>query len=338
MTVSGIIGITMGDPAGVGPEIICRAMGDLDNEQRSTTVVIADPFFLQRANSLLGTGLSFGPAFSPLPPGVVPVIEISGSDNDEVIPGTVSAAGGELAYRCIERAVELSLAGSIDVIVTAPLNKEALHASGHHFDGHTGLLTHLTGSEQSFMLLTSEKLSTVHVTTHVSMREATERITTKRVLDTIRAGNRHLNQMGLAEPRIAVAGLNPHCGEGGIFGREDMEQIAPAVSAACQEGLLVEGPIPGDTVFYRAVRGEFDLVVAQYHDQGHAPAKLLAFDTTVNVSLGLPIRRTSVDHGTAFDIAWSGAADHGNMLEAIAYARRWAEATPDLGLKVAAKI
>jgi len=334
MTASGIIGITMGDPSGVGPEIICKALKNMGSEQRSSTIVIADPFFLQRANQLLNTGLSFGPAFSQLSSGVIPIIEIPGDQNDQVSPGTVSSAGGELAYRCIKRAVELSLAGSIDVIVTAPINKEALHAAGHHFDGHTGLLTYLTKAEQSFMLLTSKKLSTVHVTTHVSMREATERITSKRVLDTIRAANKHLIQMGLAEPRIAVAGLNPHCGEGGIFGREDIEQITPAVLAACAEGLRVEGPIPGDTVFYRAVHGEFDLVVAQYHDQGHAPAKLLAFDTTVNVSLGLSIRRTSVDHGTAFDIAWSGAADHRNMLEAIAYARRWADATPDVDLTV----
>lgn len=208
-------------------------------------------------------------------------------------------------------------------MVTAPLNKAALHLAGHHYDGHTGLLTSLTRARQSFMLLTSEKLSTIHVTTHVSMKEATERITRERVLATISAGNDHLKQMGLEHPRIAVAGLNPHCGEGGIFGKEDIEQIEPAVTNAAEKGIDVQGPIPGDTVFYRAVNGEFDLVVAQYHDQGHAPIKLLAFDTAVNVSLGIPLRRTSVDHGTAFDIAWTGKADHRNMLTAIDYARRW---------------
>ena len=324
MNDQGTIGITMGDPSGVGPEIICRALAAIPAEQRASTLVIGDPVFLERANQLLGTGLDFTCAGALRPSGSVPVVEAPAPDRDLVKPGTATAAGGEAAYRCIERAVEMALAGHIDVIVTAPLNKAALHAAGHHFDGHTGLLAALTGARQSFMLLTSEKLSTVHVTTHVSMREATERITLDRVLATIHAGNNHLQQMGLARPRIAVAGLNPHCGEGGIFGREEIEQIEPAVAAARRAGVAVEGPIPGDTVFYRAVRGEFDLVVAQYHDQGHAPAKLLAFDTTVNVSLGLPIRRTSVDHGTAFDIAWSGRADHGNMLAAIDYARRWA--------------
>lgn len=332
MIRSGAVGITMGDPSGVGPEIICKALAALDAKQRSTTIVIGDPLFLQQANRLLGTDLIFGPAFSSLSAGAVPLVEVPGSHSDQVTAGAASAAGGEAAYRCIVRAVELSREGAIDVIVTAPLNKAALHSAGHHFDGHTGLLAHLTGTEQSFMLLTSEKLATIHVTTHVSMREATERITCARVLATIRAGDAHLTQMGLARPRIAVAGLNPHCGEGGIFGREEIEQIGPAVDAARDEGISAEGPIPGDTIFYRAMRGEFDLVVAQYHDQGHAPAKLLAFDTTVNVSLGLPIRRTSVDHGTAFDIAWSGQADHRNMLSAIAYGRRWADATPDSGL------
>jgi len=330
MTQDGTVGITMGDPSGVGPEVICKALAMLDDAHRSKTLVIGDHLFLARANKLLGTDLQFGSAFNSITAGMVPVVDIGSEHSDDVLPGKVSAAGGEIAYRCIERAVELCHDRSIDVIVTAPLNKEALHKAGHHFDGHTGLLTYLTGAEQSFMLLTSEKLSTVHVTTHVSMREATKRITHQRVLATIRAGDSHLKQMGLEEPRIAVAGLNPHCGEGGIFGREDIEQIMPAVEAAREEGISAEGPIPGDTVFYRAVKGEFDLVVSQYHDQGHAPAKLLAFDTTVNVSLGLPIRRTSVDHGTAFDIAWTGKADHGNMLHALDYARRWARATTDL--------
>ena len=330
MEHNGIVGITMGDPSGVGPEVICKALATMAHKDYSTIRVIGDPVILERANKLLDTGLRFGPASASLDKAVVPLVEVCSELRDQIVPGTVSAAGGDSAYRCIVQAVEMCQDRSIDVIVTAPLNKEALHLGGHHFDGHTGLLTHLTKAEQSFMLLTSEILSTVHVTTHVSMREATERISYDRVLSTIRAGASHLIQMGVLEPRIAVAGLNPHCGEGGIFGREDIEQIAPAVETARDEGIQVKGPIPGDTVFYRAVRGEFDLVVSQYHDQGHAPAKLLAFDSTVNVSLGLPIRRTSVDHGTAFDIAWTGRADHGNMLFAVDYARRWAENSPEL--------
>ena len=184
------------------------------------------------------------------------------------------------------------------------------------------MLAALTGSPSGYMLLASERLSAIHVSTHVSLAEATRRPTRARVLGAIEAGHRHLRRLGLAEPRIAVAGLNPHSGEGGIFGTEEIDTIAPAIAEARGRGLDVSGPLPGDTVFHRALKGEFDLVVAQYHDQGHIPVKLIAFDTTVNVTLGLPIERTSVDHGTAFDIAWTGVADHTNMKAAIAYARR----------------
>ncbi|MEO8627806.1 MAG: 4-hydroxythreonine-4-phosphate dehydrogenase PdxA, partial [Betaproteobacteria bacterium] len=192
----------------------------------------------------------------------------------------------------------------------------------------TELLAQLTGAKSSFMLLASDKLSAVHVTTHVSLQGATKRATQERVLATIRAGNEHFKALGFASPRIAVAGLNPHCGEGGIFGTEEIENIIPAVEQAQREGINVKGPISGDTVFYRATRGEFDLVVAQFHDQGHIPTKLIAFDETVNVSLGLPIRRASVDHGTAFDIAWQGKASPVNMRAAVAYARMMAERMP----------
>lgn len=325
----GIVGITMGDPSGVGPEIICKALADLDAANRARTLVIGDRLFLERANQMLGTGLVFVASMAPPGSADVQLIDVQSQYRDSIEPGTVSAGGGDTSYLCIAKSVELCRAGSIDAIVTAPLNKAALHRAGHHYDGHTGLLTSLTGAEQSFMLLTSEKLSTIHVTTHVSMREATERITPERVCATIVAGNHHLKQMGCTSPRIAVAGLNPHCGEGGIFGTEDMEQISPGIEKAVAMGIDARGPIPGDTVFYRAVNGEFDLVVSQYHDQGHSPIKLLAFDSAVNVSLGLPVRRVSVDHGTAFDIAWSGAADHRNMLTAIDYGRRWSGAGSD---------
>jgi 4-hydroxythreonine-4-phosphate dehydrogenase len=186
------------------------------------------------------------------------------------------------------------------------------------------MLAALTGSRASFMLLASERMSVIHVSTHVSLRGAIDRAKTPRVLDTIRAGYNHFRRIGVASPRIAVAGINPHCGENGLFGTEDDEQIAPAVAAARAEGIDVVGPISADTVFQRAYNGAFDLVVAQYHDQGHIPMKLVAFDTTVNVSLGLPIDRTSVDHGTAFDIAGTGKANHVNMHAAIAYARKLA--------------
>jgi len=322
MTAPAMLGITMGDPSGIGPEIIVKTLADMSPEERANSAVVGNLDLLRRADSVVGSGLRFNTDFRNVAVGEVPVVHVDSAGIDSLEIGMISKAGGEAAYRYIERAVTLALAGEIGVIVTAPLNKGALHEAGHHFDGHTELLATLTGTKQSWMLLASEKLSALHVSTHTSLRNATERATTQRVLDTIRTGHRHYQSIGIERPRIAVAGLNPHCGEGGIFGREEIEQINGAVTAAQAEGIDARGPISGDTVFYRALRGEFDLVIAQYHDQGHIPTKLIAFDTTVNVTLGLPIRRTSVDHGTAFDIAGTGRADHTNMQSAIAYARR----------------
>jgi len=318
-----LIGITMGDPSGIGAEIICKALQDLPPAQRSRTAVIGDPFYLDRANKLIGSDLKFGASTAEYDDGAVPVFEVK-VDRAQIKDSKVCAASGDASYRFIDRAVKAALAKDIAVIVTAPLNKEALHLGGHHFEGHTELLAHLTGVKSSFMLLASEKLSSIHVSTHVSLAGAVKRATPERVAATIRAGNDHLKLMGMKSPRIAVAGLNPHCGENGLFGNEEAEQIIPGVKMAQADGINVKGPISGDTVFYRAMNGEFDLVVAQYHDQGHIPTKLIAFDTTVNVSLGLPISRTSVDHGTAFDIAWQGKADYVNLNAAIAYARRMA--------------
>jgi len=322
MTAPVRLGITMGDPSGIGPEIIVKALAAMSPEERATAAVVGNLDALKRADAVVGSKLRFNTDYLHAAAGDVPVVHVDSKGIDTLKIGVISEAGGEAAYRYIERAVSLALAGDIAVIVTAPLNKGALHAAGHHFDGHTELLATLTGTKQSWMLLASEKLSALHVSTHCSLRVATERATTQRVLDTIRTGYRHYVSIGIPDPRIAVAGINPHCGEGGIFGREEIDQINGAVDAAQAEGIDAKGPISGDTVFYRALRGEFDLVIAQYHDQGHIPTKLIAFDTTVNVTLGLPIRRTSVDHGTAFDIAGTGRADHTNMQSAIAYARR----------------
>ena len=323
MTSLPLIGITMGDPSGIGAEIICKALKDLQPAERSRTAVIGDPYYLERANKLINGGLKFGAGTAMHTDGTVPVFDVN-VDRAHVEDSKVCAASGDAAYRFIDRAVTAALAKDIAVIVTAPLNKEALHLGGHHFEGHTELLAHLTGVKSSFMLLASEKLSSIHVSTHVSLAGAVKRATPERVAATIRAGDKHLKLMGMKSPRIAVAGLNPHCGENGLFGNEEAEQIVPGIKRAQADGINVVGPISGDTVFYRAMKGEFDLVVAQYHDQGHIPTKLIAFDTTVNVSLGLPIYRTSVDHGTAFDIAWKGEADYVNLNAAIAYARRMA--------------
>ena len=313
------IGITMGDPAGIGPEIIVKTLLEMSERDRSNSVVIGNLPRLERANDLLGAKLVFEENLD-VKNGVVPVAYVETTGESDIVDGQVTAASGEAAYRCVEKAVRLNLDGDISVIVTAPLNKAAMHMAGHKYDGHTELLAHLTGAKSSFMLLAGPKLSAIHVTTHTSLKNAAERPSTQRVLDTIRIGNEHFKKIGVSKPRIAVAGLNPHCGEGGLFGTEESDRIAPAIELARAEGIDAVGPISGDTVFYRALKGEFDLVVAQYHDQGHIPTKLIAFDETVNVSLGLPIYRTSVDHGTAFDIAWKGIANNTNMKAAISYA------------------
>lgn len=314
---SSLIAITMGDPAGVGPEVICKALAEMAPSGDETIAVIGSEVVLRRADDQCGTGLSFGP-------GGIRVIEIESAGVEDAPPAEVSVAGGAAAYAYIEAAARMAMAGEIGCIVTAPINKASLNAAGYHFDGHTGLLSHLAGGITPFMLLASPTLSTIHVSAHVSMAEAIRRCTTERVLSVIRAGHGHFRRLGLERPRIAVAGLNPHCGEGGLFGTEDDDQVAPAVAAARAEGIDASGPWSGDTVFARAHNGEFDLVVAQYHDQGHATVKLIAFDTAINVTVGLPFDRCSVDHGTAFDIAWTGKADHTNMKAAIAYGRRLA--------------
>lgn len=310
------VAITLGDPAGVGPEVIVKALSTLPRSEISNFTVVGNVEALERAKRATSASVSF--ATTPAE-GAVLVEEVP-IDADLPEIGKVSAVAGEASVRYIRRAVEMALAGDADCIVTAPINKEAMNLAGHHFDGHTGLLAHLTGSKSSFMLLASERLNTIHVSTHVSLRGAIERATIERVLATIEAGHHHFMRLG-RKPRIAVAGLNPHCGESGLFGDEDMRFLAPAVELAKAKGIDVSGPISADTVFARAYNGAFDLVVAQYHDQGHIPIKLVAFDTAVNVSLGLPIDRVSVDHGTAFDIAGTGKANHVNMLAAIAYAR-----------------
>ena len=309
--MSDIIGITMGDPAGVGPEIAIKAIVEMGADERARTRIYGNLATLENARDAVGATLDLD--------GLVVDLPIEGGP----LPwGKLDPRGGDAAFRFIEKAVRDAEAGNIGCIVTAPINKEALNLAGHHYDGHTGMLAALTGQKSAFMLLASDRLKVIHVSTHVSLKTAIDRATPERILATIRAGNEHLKRIGYDKPRIAVAGINPHCGESGLFGSEDDEQVVPAVAMAKAEGIDVVGPISADTVYYRAYSGAFDLVIAQYHDQGHIPIKLVAFDTAVNVSLGLPIDRTSVDHGTAFDIAGTGRANYVNMKSAIAYARR----------------
>ena len=309
--MSNIIGITMGDPCGVGPEISVRALADMSPQERDTVRIYGNLATLEAARAALGLEVDLTGHVVDLP--------IEGAP---LAWGQLSPVAGDAAFRFIEKAVRDAEAGVIGCIVTAPINKEALNLAGHHYDGHTGMLRSLTGSKAAYMLLASERLKVIHVSTHVALQEAIRRSTTERVLATIRAGDAHLKRIGYVAPKIAVAGINPNCGENGLFGTEDDDQIVPAVAQARAEGIDAYGPISADTVFHRAYSGAFDLVVAQYHDQGHIPVKLVAFDTAVNVSVDLPIDRTSVDHGTAFDIAGKGIANHGNMNSAIAYARK----------------
>jgi 4-hydroxythreonine-4-phosphate dehydrogenase len=295
----------MGDPAGVGPEVVVKALVDEEVRAACRPLVVGDLGRLQRAAALCGV---------PVPPDVEQVGELPA----DLAFGELSPLAGDAAYRYVRRAVELALAGEVAAVCTAPLNKAALHAAGHAYPGHTELLAELTGTAEVSMMLTAPRLRVIHVTTHVGLLDAIERIDAPLVQRTITRGHDALVRSGIPAPRIAVCGINPHAGESGLFGRgEEASKIAPAVAAALSAGIDCEGPLPADTTFFRAVRGDYDLVVAMYHDQGHGPIKVLGLDAGVNVTVGLPIVRTSVDHGTAFDIAGSGTADAGSMQAAL---------------------
>jgi 4-phospho-D-threonate 3-dehydrogenase / 4-phospho-D-erythronate 3-dehydrogenase len=316
-----VIGITMGDAAGVGPEVVMKALARADAYAVCRPLVIGDRRPLERAKALLKLDLGIVPVQDPknaaFKRGTVDLVDLALLSSD--IPyGRVSAAAGEAAYRYIERAVRLALEGSIDAICTAPINKEALNAAGHRYPGHTELLAKLTGTPEVSLTLLSPNLRVIHVTAHIGLLDAVERIDAALVERTIARGRELLVRAGTREPRIGVCGINPHAGEGGLFGRgEEAQKIVPAVAAAQARGWKVDGPLPADSLFYLAARGDYDLVVAMYHDQGHGPVKALGLEHGVNVTAGLPIVRTSVDHGTAFDIAGTGKADERSMLEAL---------------------
>ncbi len=317
-----LLAITMGDPAGIGPEIILKALRQAEAYARCRPLVVGDRRILQRAagwvsDPALDYEVVDDPAAGSYEPGTVVLVDLANADPAACPLGRVSAAAGRAAVEYVFRACDLAMAGAVDAIVTAPLNKEAMNLAGYTYAGHTELLTERTGARQVSMLLVGPKLRVVHVSTHVSVKEAVHRVTKARVEEVIELAYQSCQALGISQPRIAVAGLNPHAGEGGLFGDEEEREIMPAVQAAWARGLNVSTPQPPDTVFLRAVKGEFDIVVAMYHDQGHIPMKLLAFDSGVNVSMGLPIIRTSVDHGTAFDIAGTGQARETSLLAAI---------------------
>src|ERR1700730_18673334 len=316
-----VIGITMGDAAGVGPEIIVKSLTHDTVYQQCRPLVIGDVRRLERANQLTGQRAKVRrieeASQARYEPGVIDCIDLNLIPDD--LPfGQLSAVAGDAAYRYIARAVELEQAGQIDAICTAPLNKEALHAGGHKYPGHTEMLAHLTGVAEVSMMLVAPQLRVIHVTTHIGIIDAIRKIEPRLVQRTIERGHATLVKSGIAQPRIGVCGINPHAGENGLFGYgEEEEKIVPAVLVLRERGWDIEGPLPADTLFFRAGRGDFDLVVAMYHDQGHGPVKVLGLEAGVNVTVGLDVIRTSVDHGTAFDIAGKGIADERSLLEAL---------------------
>jgi 4-hydroxythreonine-4-phosphate dehydrogenase len=327
-----IVLITMGDPTGVGPEVIVKSVGLPAVRDRLRPLVIGDTRRLQQAVRITGVSLAVRTIANPedalFEPGAIDCIDL-GLVPPELPFGKLSPVGGEAAYRAIARAVEIAQSGFAGAICTAPLNKEALHAAGHRYPGHTEMLAHLSGTPEVSMLLVAPQLRVIHVTTHIGLLDAVAKIEPGLVERTIRRGHELLVRAGMAKPRIAVCGINPHAGESGLFGRGEEEQkVAPAVAACVRDGLDVQGPLPADTLFFRARRGDFDLVVAMYHDQGHGPVKVLGLEAGVNVTVGLPFVRTSVDHGTAFDIAGTGRADAGSMVAALELAAEFAPRPP----------
>lgn len=331
MTTSPIIAVTMGDGAGVGPEVVVPALLDEGVLSRCNPVVIGDAKRLRQAADILGIDAKINAVASPgqaVPtPGTINVIDLDLLPED--LPwGALSSVAGNAAYEYIRVVAELAVRGEVQAICTAPLNKEALHAAGHIYPGHTELLAHLTGTEEVSMMLSTPKLKVIHVTTHIGLIDAVARIEPGLVERTIRRGHDALVRSGLAQPKIGVCGINPHAGENGLFGYGEEEQkIIPAVDKLKAEGIDVHGPLPADTAFFLAGRGDYDLIVAMYHDQGHGPVKVLGIEAGVNITVGLPVIRTSVDHGTAFDIAGKGIAEHGSMIEALRQATELATST-----------
>ncbi len=304
----------MGDPGGIGPEIALKAAALTMKEL--TPILVGNTAVLMEAYEMLeGAG-------APLPfslGGDVEVIETVGGagGGQGYTKGSPSKQGGQAAYNAIVKATEMALEGDVDAIVTAPISKEALQMAGHLWPGHTELLAHLTKTEEFAMMLVGGGLRVMLVTIHEAIRDVPALVTRQRVLSTLRLAYRACDMLEIKNPRIAVCGLNPHAGEGGLFGQEEIEAIGPAIEAAKAEGIPASGPYPADSLFFRAKNKEFDLVVSMYHDQGLVPLKLLGFETGVNVTVGLPIIRTSPDHGTAYDIAWKAQANPSSMIEAI---------------------
>ena len=338
MSSKPILGITMGDPASIGPEITVKALARPEVYDWCRPLVVGDACMLEKAKGLVGHGeMKIHPVTDVkdalFTPGTIDVYEMNLVDAETLPVGQVSVEAGDAAFRYVKKVIELANAGEVDGTVTNALNKEAINAAGHHFSGHTEIYAHYTGTKTYCMMLAHQEMRVTHVSTHVSLREACNRVKKERVLDVIRMSDTACKDLGIEHPRVAVAGLNPHCGENGLFGDEEIKEITPAIEAARAEGIDASGPYPPDSVFSKLRGGWYDIVVCMYHDQGHIPLKVVGFvynrdagkwDAVegINVTLGLPIVRVSVDHGTAFDQAGTGMANELSLMNAIDYAAR----------------
>lgn len=332
-----IIGITMGDPAGIGPEITIKALQQESIYQSCRPVVVGDVSVLQKVMGIpqlpkMEINIIENPSEAIYEKGTLNVIDLKCIENiNSFQQGVISKEAGRAGFQYVKKVIELAMEGKVDATVTNAINKEAINLAGYHYSGHTEIYAEFTNTKKYTMMLAHDSIRVVHVSTHVSLREACDRVKKDRVLEVIHIANKACKDLGIEQPRIAVAGLNPHSGENGMFGTEEIEEIIPAIKLAQTEGIIVDGPVPPDTVFSKCRGGWYDIVVAMYHDQGHIPLKVIGFQYNkeekkwdavagVNITLGLPIIRTSVDHGTAFDQAGSGQANELSLLNAIDYA------------------
>ena len=331
-----IIGITMGDPASIGPEISLKALNKKEIYEKCRPIIIGDSSVIEKAKEYTGLNNLKINSISKVSDalfehGTIDVYDMNLVNVNDLELGKVSSAAGNAAFQYVKKVIELAMNNEINATVTNALNKEAINVAGHHFSGHTEIYAHYTDTKKYTMMLAHENLRVVHVSTHVSLREACDRCKKERVYEVIKIADEACKKLGIENPKIGVAGLNPHCGENGLFGTEEIDEIIPAIEKAQKENINVEGPIPPDTIFSKARGGWYDIVVAMYHDQGHIPLKLVGFVYNqkekkweavagVNITLGLPIIRTSVDHGTAFDQAGTGKANELSLINAIDYA------------------
>lgn len=334
-----LLGISVGDPSGIGPEITAKALSLADIYEICRPLAVAEAEMMKDAVRFSGLSLKINSVSSPRDGeyelGAIDVLDMKNIDPKSIKHKVVSADSGRASFEYIKKVIEMALAKEIDATVTGPINKEAINQAGFHYAGHTEIYAEFTNTRDYAMMLMHENFRVIHVSTHVSLREACDRVKKDRVYKVITLAHDALQQLGLENPKIAVAGLNPHAGESGLFGREEIEEILPAIRQAVEAGFTVEGPIPPDTVFSKMAGGQYDIVVVMYHDQGHIPTKLLGFrydektDTWgsvsgVNITCGLPIIRVSVDHGTAFDKSGEGRANPESMIQAIQIAAQLA--------------